>query len=683
MKRYRYNKIKEIVQSKAIETQEELAAALLEEGIEVTQATVSRDIKELMLIKIPTGDGHYRYALSPEENVVLSRSRINRLFQDSLIKVDHSLNQVVLHTIPGSAQSVAFSIDHAKWTEIIGTLAGDDTILLIAKSEAEVPALIEQMNISFNDGITIFTGETGAGKSILMDAFSILLGERASSEFIRHGKDSFVIDGIFDIAHHQSIQELLESKNIMVEEGQLILSRSFNRNGKSSILANDQPIPLKALKEIGQYLADIHGQYSNQRLLDADTHHEYLDTFNQEGKTAYKAYIEAYKVYKQAKQEVDNLQENMSERARELDMLRYQIDEIEDAGLSIGEDIFIAEELKRLDSFEHIDKVLGSCYDAFYNGRQPLLDTINSIKVEVNDLVKYDAELKEVSEMVDSAYFQLEEAAQSLDRYRDTISYDEERYKYCQDRDTTIYGLKKKYGDSVEEILAYEEKAQARLEELEGLVFAQDELEARLEEAKKVAEEALIVLHKVRLKNAKVIATALHQELVDLGMPKGDIQFHIEEGDELSSLGAKSIEMLFSANKGEQLLPLHKVASGGELARIALAFKSVFRGDTFKTMVFDEIDVGISGDIALKVAEKILNLSKTNQVFCITHLPQTASIAKQHYHLSKIEQDDRTISTLAVLNEEERVTQIASMMSGRGMSTTALAAAKELIDHFN
>ena len=544
-------------------------------------------------------------------------------------------------------------------------------------------ALIEQMNISFNDGITIFTGETGAGKSILMDAFSILLGERASSEFIRHGKDSFVIDGIFDIAHHQSIQELLESKNIMVEEGQLILSRSFNRNGKSSILANDQPIPLKALKEIGQYLADIHGQYSNQRLLDADTHHEYLDTFNQEGKTAYKAYREAYKVYKQAKQEVDNLQENMSERARELDMLRYQIDEIEDAGLSIGEDISIAEELKRQDSFEHIDKVLGSCYDAFYNGRQPLLDTINSIKVEVNDLVKYDAELKEVSEMVDSAYFQLEEAAQSLDRYRDTISYDEERYKYCQDRDTTIYGLKKKYGDSVEEILAYEEKAQARLEELEGLVFAQDELEARLEEAKKVAEEALTVLHKVRLKNAKVIATALHQELVDLGMPKGDIQFHIEEGDELSSLGAKSIEMLFSANKGEQLLPLHKVASGGELARIALAFKSVFRSDTFKTMVFDEIDVGISGDIALKVAEKILNLSKTNQVFCITHLPQTASIAKQHYHLSKIEQDDRTISTLAVLNEAERVTQIASMMSGRGMSTTALAAAKELIDHFN
>ena len=529
-------------------------------------------------------------------------------------------------------------------------------------------ALIEQMNISFNDGITIFTGETGAGKSILMDAFSILLGERASSEFIRHGKDSFVIDGIFDIANHQSILELLESKNIMIEEGELILSRSFNRNGKSTILANDQPIPLKALKEIGQRLADIHGQYSNQRLLDADTHHEYLDT---------------YKIYKQAKQDVDHLQENMSERARELDMLRYQIDEIEEAGLTLGEDVSVSEELKRLDSFEHIDNVLGSCYDAFYNGRQPLLDTINSIKVEVNDLVKYDGELKEVSEMVDSAYFQLEEAAQSLDRYRDTISYDEERYKYCQDRDTLLYGLKKKYGETIEEILAYEEKAQKRLEELEGLVFAQDELEERLSKAKMIAKEALRVLREIRIKNREVIATALHQELIDLGMSKGDIQFYIEDSEELSPLGAKSIELLFSANKGEQLLPLHKVASGGELARIALAFKSVFRSDTFKTMVFDEIDVGISGDIALKVAEKILHLSKTNQVFCITHLPQTASIAKQHYHLTKIEQDDRTVSTLSVLNNEERVTQIASMMSGRGMSSTALAAAKELIDHFN
>ena len=544
-------------------------------------------------------------------------------------------------------------------------------------------ALIEQMNISFKDGITIFTGETGAGKSILMDAFSILLGERASSEFIRHGKDSFVIDGIFDIANHQSLLDVLESKNIIVEDDQLILSRSFNTSGKSMILANDQPIPLKALKEIGQLLADIHGQYSNQKLLNPDSHHEYLDSYNEVGLKAYQEYKEAYKEYKAAKQALDNLSEHMAERARELDMLRFQIDEIEEAGLQPGEDEAIAEELKRLDSFDHIDKVLGSCYDAFYSGRHPLLDTVNAIKVEVNDLVKYDDEVKEISELVNSAYFQLEEAAQSLDRYRDSISYDEERYAYCQDRDSTIYGLKKKYGDTVQDILNYEDKAQQRLEELESEVCEQGQLEELLAEKESIAKKALTKLTTVRQENAIIIAKQLHTELADLGMEKGDIRFYIDSSEDLLPLGAKSIELLFSANKGEQLLPLHKVASGGESARIALAFKSVFRTDNHKTLVFDEIDVGISGDIALKVAEKILTLSKTNQVFCITHLPQTASIAKQHYHLTKQEHEGRTISTLSQLNDEERLSQIASMMSGKGMSNTALAAAKELIDHFH
>ena len=544
-------------------------------------------------------------------------------------------------------------------------------------------ALIEQMNISFKDGITIFTGETGAGKSILMDAFSILLGERASSEFIRHGKDSFVIDGIFDIANHQSLLDVLKSKNIIVEDNQLILSRSFNISGKSIILANDQPIPLKALKEIGVLLADIHGQYSNQKLLKPDSHHEYLDNYNEAGIQAYATYKSAYKEYKTAKQALDNLSENMAERARELDMLRFQIDEIEDAGLQIGEDESISEELKRLDSFDHIDKVLSSCYDVFYSGRHPLLETVNTIKVEVNDLIKYDDQVKDISELVNSAYFQLEEAAQSLDRYRDSISYDEERYAYCQDRDSIIYGLKKKYGDTVQDILNYEDKAQQRLEELESKVYEQGELEQQLIEKEKSAKKALVTLNSIRRENAEIIAKQLQTEIIDLGMEKGDIRFYIEECEELLPLGAKSIELLFTANKGEQLLPLHKVASGGELARIALAFKSVFRTDNHKTLVFDEIDVGISGNIAVKVAEKILALSKTNQVFCITHLPQTASIAKQHYHLAKSEYNGRTISTLSELSDKERLSQIASMMSGKGMSSTALAAAQELIDHFH
>lgn len=543
-------------------------------------------------------------------------------------------------------------------------------------------ALIEQMNLQFSDGITIFTGETGAGKSILMDAFSILLGERASSDFIRHGKDAFVIEGVFDVTDDTELLDLLTSKNILVEENQLILSRSFNRQGKSTILANDQAIPLKALREIGLYLADIHGQYSNQLLLNPDVHHKYLDEYTKEGQKAFDAYVKAYKSYKTAKSQLDGMEAMAAERARELDMLRFQIDEIEEAQLKPGEDEALAAELKRLDSFEHLDKVLGACYNAFYSDRHAILEAVNSIKSEVQDLVRYDEELKDLSELINSAYFQLEEAAQGLDRYRDSISYDEERYAYCQERDSLIYGLKRKYGETIEAVLEFENKAQARLEELEAQSYAKEDLEKAVQQAEADARTKLAELTAIRDTNSAIIAEQLQKQLKDLGMSKAKLQFVIEKSDELLPLGAKRIELLFNANAGEDLLPLHKVASGGEISRIALAFKTVFNTKTFKTLVFDEIDVGISGDIALQVAAKIQQLSNSTQVFCITHLPQTASIAKHHYHLSKQEVDGRTVSSLTELSEEEHVEQIARMMSGQNFSHTALATAKEMIQHF-
>ena len=251
-------------------------------------------------------------------------------------------------------------------------------------------ALIEHMQLEFAKGITIFTGETGSGKSILMDAFSILLGERASSEFIRHEKDSFLIEGAFDIAGDTALQELLVNKNILVEEDTLILSRTFNRNGKSQILANDQVIPLKALREIGTYLADIHGQYSNQQLLLPDTHHIYLDTYNDDATKAYENYVVAYTDYASAKRQLETLREESAQRIRELDMLRFQIDEIEEAQLQTNEDTAVSEELEKLDNYEHLQSTISSCYDGIYGGRTPLIDGLNSITNEVTDLVKYD-----------------------------------------------------------------------------------------------------------------------------------------------------------------------------------------------------------------------------------------------------------------------------------------------------
>ena len=543
-------------------------------------------------------------------------------------------------------------------------------------------ALIEHMQLEFSKGITIFTGETGSGKSILMDALSVLLGERASHEFIRHGKDSFLIEGVFEVSPQSSLRNILESKNIDMEDDTLILSRKFSATGKSLILANDQVIPLKALREIGMHLADIHGQYSNQQLLVPDTHHLYLDTYNESAIQAFQAYSKAYDAYAKAKRTLEQLREDSAQRARELDMLRFQIEEIEEAQLQKGEDTAIAEELERLDNYERLQSTVTNCYEGIYNGRTPIIDGLHTVMSEVADLTKYDKGMENIAELLQSSYYQLEEAGQALDRYRDAISYDEERYYYLQERDTLLYNLKRKYGETIEDILAYEDKAQQRLEVLESDESEETTLVAELQSLETTARTQLAALEKVRQRHHKEITDDLQSNLAKLGMEKSRMEFAIEGTDTLTPLGATRIELLFSANTGEALLPLHKVASGGELARIALAFKSVFHRATEKTLVFDEIDVGISGDIALQVAKQILRLSDQNQVFCITHLPQTASVAKQHYHLHKQEEDGRTISKVTVLSEEEHIGQIARMMSGQSFSETALQTAKEMIQYF-
>ena len=543
-------------------------------------------------------------------------------------------------------------------------------------------ALIEHMQLEFSKGITIFTGETGSGKSILMDALSVLLGERASHEFIRHGKDSFLIEGVFEVSPQSSLRNILESKNIDMEDDTLILSRKFSATGKALILANDQVIPLKALREIGMHLADIHGQYSNQQLLVPDTHHLYLDTYNESAIQAFQAYSKAYEAYAKAKRTLEQLREDSAQRARELDMLRFQIEEIEEAQLQKGEDTAIAEELERLDNYERLQSTVTNCYEGIYSGRNPIIDGLHTVMSEVADLTKYDKEMESIAELLQSSYYQLEEAGQALDRYRDAISYDEERYYYLQERDTLLYNLKRKYGETIEDILAYEDRAQQRLEVLESDESEETTLVAELQSLETTARTELATLEKVRQRHHKEITDALHSNLAKLGMEKSRMEFAIEGTDTLTPLGATRIELLFSANTGEALLPLHKVASGGELARIALAFKSVFHRATEKTLVFDEIDVGISGDIALQVAKQILRLSDQNQVFCITHLPQTASVAKQHYHLHKQEEEGRTISKVTILSEEEHIGQIARMMSGQSFSETALQTAKEMIQYF-
>lgn len=543
-------------------------------------------------------------------------------------------------------------------------------------------AIIDKMQIKFNTGITVITGETGAGKSILIDALSILLGDRASGEFIRQGKDSFIINAVFDIKDNLELKNFLIEKNIDIED-ELFLSRSFNIAGKTNVLINGQSMPLKILRELGVFLADIHGQYANQALLNKSTHHELIDGYNATISTAYSNCLNAYKVYKKIKAELKQSVDESLERAREMDILQYQIEDITSAQLIIGEDEKIAEEIKRFDNFERLNNVCRGAYNTIQNGKQPIIDILNQIRIDIKDLVKYDEALNELSELFNGVYFQLDESTHILSNYIDGISYDEERYKFCQERDSLLYNLKKKYGETIADVISFGEKAQERLEYLEKINNNKAQLELALAKAIENLDLKLLELQKQRSIVNVEISNKLKLVLNDLGLEKAQIKFLIENSENYNSLGADNIELVFAPNIGEGFKPLVKIASGGELSRIALALSTVVEKFKNHLIVFDEIDVGISGEIAIKVAEKIKNISNFEQVICITHMPQTVAIADQHYHLTKTEVDNRTVSSLKVFNSDEHLKYMAQMISGQNESEAAIVAAQDLIKYFN
>lgn len=543
-------------------------------------------------------------------------------------------------------------------------------------------ALIEQVELFLQDGITVFTGETGAGKSILMDAFSILLGERASSEFIRHGKDYFLLEGTFSIGNNEKLKSFLEFSNLSFEEEELILSRYFSEKGKSVIKANDQVITLKTLRHIGSLLADIHGQYQSQDLLDTSTHVQLLDRCNGEARQAYEIYRELYDSYKKLERELQKIDALSSERIREIEILNWQIEEIEAANILPKEDENIEAELRQLDNYDQLTKTVTGCMDALYNGDSDIMGNLNKIKESLKQIARHTPDLKNVEELIASSYFQLEEAVHELQKYEDTLTFSEERYRYCQERDSLLYNLKKKYGPTLSEVKDFMNNAQERLDFLESQRLNKDELEEKLKDIIKPLKIAHDKLNQVRMQNAENIAFYLREAVAQLGMEEANFSFLIETESEFTPLGSSQIELLFSANIGEPMLSLAKIASGGELSRIALACKSVFVADIEKTLVFDEIDVGISGEAALKVAQRMYELGQNRQVLCITHMPQTASIAEYHYHLDKRNVDGRTSSIVLPLSEEDHARHIAMMFAGSAPSEKALEAAEDLLKRF-
>ena len=539
-------------------------------------------------------------------------------------------------------------------------------------------ALIEDAKVEFSDGFNIFTGETGAGKSILVDAFGIVLGGRASSGFVRSGSDAFWVQAVFDTADER-ITALLREQGIEAEDS-LFLKRKVTAAGKSQSSVNGVQVPLAALKQFAALLVDIHGQHENQALLQAKAPQLFTDAFGGENaKKLLEEYRKAFQNYETAKQYLLQLEEKGSQRERLMDRLSWEIQEIGEAGIHAGEEASLKDEVKLLQNSGKIMNALQKAY-AGLEQEDGALARLAEIKEQIAVALRYDARLQAVSDGIESAWIAADDACSQLQDYVDNQNYDQSRMTEVQDRLDLLYRLQRKYGTGEETILQYLEQAKeqyALLQDLDNrIVKAEKELAGMTDALRKKAKE----LTALRRKNAELLCGEVKRHIQDLAMPDGDFQIGFTEKEEYTADGKDRMEFMFSANAGEPLQPLSQVASGGELSRLALALKTVLVGISgVSTMVFDEVDTGVGGVTAQKMAEKIALISRQGQVLCITHLAQIAAFADRHIRIRKETEGSRTVTRLSVLAHDGRVRELVRMTAGEHVTKAAQENAEALL----
>ena len=543
-------------------------------------------------------------------------------------------------------------------------------------------ALLEHVEINFDAGLNILTGETGAGKSILIDALGAVLGHRLSADVIRTGCDWLRVEAIFDIAGETRLHELLAEQAIDDEDDALIVTRQITAKGKNVILVNGCHVTAATLRAIGEFLVDVHGQHENLALVRAQNQFALLDGSDAEIPKLRASYAEAYRAWKEAADKLAEMKSSAGTSADRLDMLKWQSKEIADAELRPQEDEELEAEIHRLSNAERITENVGEASALLGGGAESegILAEIGELQRRIEALGQFDTAFDEAAPMVEDAVCQLKEVFYTVQNYMDGVEFDPKRLDELQARMSAIDKLKRKYGSTVEEILAYRGKIEAEIEGFENFDETLTALEAKSAETRAEAERRAAVLTEKRKKAAKALSDAIVSELVALGMPDARLIVTLSPA-ELSARGADEIELLFSANAGEAERPLSKVASGGELSRIALAIKSVAAaGDSIaQSMVFDEIDTGIGGRTAQMVAERIARVAALRQVLCITHLPQIACMADVHYYLEKSTKGGATATTVRQLPPKERAREIARMASGADATAASLENAKEMI----
>ena len=540
-------------------------------------------------------------------------------------------------------------------------------------------AIIEAISLNFEKGMTVLTGETGAGKSIIIDAMNMMLGARATTDVIRHGAPKAEIEGLFSVENSHALQMIFDEQGIELGD-EIIIRREILQNGRSVSRVNGQMVNLSVLRSIGQYLVDIHGQHDQEELMRPQLHIQMLDGFGEadflELKQAYQTNFDAYR--KMRKQLLE-IKKNQEEHKARIEMLEFQMAEIESASLQPGEDLKLNQERDKLLNHKNIADTLTNAYTMLDNEEFSSLANVRSAMNDMESLEEYDVEYREISTSLSESYYVLEDVTKRLEDIIESLDFDGNRLMQIESRLDLIHSITRKYGGNVDDVLMYFAKITEEYNLLTGNHLSSDDMEAELKKLEVSLVDLATKLASARHNLAQQLEIEIQQELKDLYMDKARFQVQFTKG-KFTREGNESVEFYISTNPGEDFKPLVKVASGGELSRLMLAIKSAFSRKEGKTsIVFDEVDTGVSGRVAQAIAQKIHKIGQNGQVLAISHLPQVIAIADYQFFIEKISNDHSTVSTVRLLTVEERVEEVAKMLAGENVTEAALSQARELL----
>ncbi|EQC0911972.1 DNA repair protein RecN [Listeria monocytogenes] len=544
-------------------------------------------------------------------------------------------------------------------------------------------AIIESLSLTFQEGMTVLTGETGAGKSIIIDALGLLVGGRGSADFIRHGEERLELQGLFALA-----EDNLACRNALIENGidasddMVVLERSLFRSGKNSCRINGKLVTTVLLRQIGSKLIDIHSQHEHQELMNEEFHLSLLDRFASDKiKPALTKYQTNFKEYQTIEKEWQNWTKNERELAQRLDMLRFQQQEIENADLQAGEEDRLLEQKNILANFEKLNENLQGAYAAI-QGEPGGLEFVGEAMRQMETAASIHTDYKAVSEAISSSYYMLEDSMSQIRQSLDQLEFQPEELNQIESRLNDLNQLKRKYGKTIEDIIQYEQEISSEMEKLTDSESHVGHLETKLATLKTELTKQAATLTDIRKKAAVTLEKQIKQELNQLYMEKAIFSVRFEANKmELTELGQDSVVFYMSTNPGEPLKPLAKIASGGELSRMMLALKTIFsRHQGITSIIFDEVDTGVSGRVGQAIAEKIYAVSVSSQVLCISHLPQVAAMANHHYYITKKVQNKRTTTSVTVLKGVEKVEEISRMIAGIEVTELTKQHAKEMIE---